>query len=1074
MLEYQEQLDALYDRRANGSDTTSASDTGQADTASAEPVTAACDAYSITLVEDLIEAERRLAPCSAQWEDLLFQVQSQRQQATTEADIAHWQNFLGIVDYYMGDYGNAVIEHNRALTRYRTLGDAVGEGRSLYYAGRSYLRDKRAGDANSFLSQAQRVGINSGDARTVALVSLLYGDQAYNSRDMDEALDRYDYALQQLESLEDSRDMISTMLRLAQIHDERSDFDQAVDFYNRVADLADTAGDSAGVVRARIGLARDLKYFGHYAEALDNANAAFEAASDDASIALARAEKADVARLMEDYDAARDILQINANQLDCVTGDQIRLYSGYYYIAVGQTSNALEQFRPLLEPETCDQRAALTVADAQAGVADVQLQRRRSDPLVLDAINAAIREYDNLNYPRGYKSARIQMANYSFFLRNYDDAERWLSTAEHKAQETNDLKAQSDVAMVRVEISIDRGRYSDALSNLESASDLYNRLEFAPGLSATLEQRLRIYLDQARYDEAISLINYARENYSSISVSFDSRVAFYQGRYYEQIGQTELALTYYDQALAGFTRAQEILSIVDVQLQRAGIMQQRGQYDEVASLVADLRSVIAEQENNYYLAQIDTVLGDNDVLIWKNSPNHSSIAPSIREAQDYYNTALENYTVVNNVAGKANVYNKLGELELLKINASLTEPERYEGSNEAIHHGLENYRIIGNSLGAANSLYNLGRFSLLSYDYHGAQDFLYQALSEVGNNDPLLRARILTSLGQSYEFAHQARGLGFGVASNDIYQAIDLYTQATQLLAFTYAEIEDKDTQRRFGTQDETLAPYARLLRIYSIYTLDTHEKDAEQALFFSEQSRARSYLTQLQGEDISFGSEAGDSTLTQWQGLREEVVSLNDLLRQITARSGDDAETENIEAEVADRLSQMQALEADMQLTNLQQFTSIQVTDLPSLQAALPEDAMMVIYYVLPPAQTAQTKEGGRILSLLVTRTSIEKVSQLIGDYQQDLLNQVDILLRNHSPVAASKLYTLLFAPLASQIGDSQNLIIVPHGILNYVPFEALTDRHNEPMVTNFNISYVPSATVYTLLRDTVKPSNS
>jgi len=156
-----------------------------------------------------------------------------------------------------------------------------------------------------------------------------------------------------------------------------------------------------------------------------------------------------------------------------------------------------------------------------------------------------------------------------------------------------------------------------------------------------------------------------------------------------------------------------------------------------------------------------------------------------------------------------------------------------------------------------------------------------------------------------------------------------------------------------------------------------------------------------------------------------------------------------------------------------LQQFVSVQVTDLPSIQSALPDDTMMVIYYVLPAEHTPRGDEAARILMLLISKDGIVKVSQRVPDFQQDLLNQIDGFLRTHSPVAADRLYKILVSPISEQIAPYSHLVIVPHNVLNYVPFEALTDADGQPLVMTFDTSYVPSATVYTLLRSTVKPSN-
>jgi CHAT domain-containing protein/tetratricopeptide (TPR) repeat protein len=68
-------------------------------------------------------------------------------------------------------------------------------------------------------------------------------------------------------------------------------------------------------------------------------------------------------------------------------------------------------------------------------------------------------------------------------------------------------------------------------------------------------------------------------------------------------------------------------------------------------------------------------------------------------------------------------------------------------------------------------------------------------------------------------------------------------------------------------------------------------------------------------------------------------------------------------------------------------------------------------------------------------------------------------------SESAARRLYRLLLAPAIPVIGDSRRLIIVPDGILYYLPFEALLDRSRH-VLEDFTIAYSPSTTAYSLMR--------
>lgn len=68
--------------------------------------------------------------------------------------------------------------------------------------------------------------------------------------------------------------------------------------------------------------------------------------------------------------------------------------------------------------------------------------------------------------------------------------------------------------------------------------------------------------------------------------------------------------------------------------------------------------------------------------------------------------------------------------------------------------------------------------------------------------------------------------------------------------------------------------------------------------------------------------------------------------------------------------------------------------------------------------------------------------------------------MLSNVTQVLAD-LYAVLIDPAADDLLDAQRLIVVPHGVLHYLPFHALVDPSGTPMVERVEIAYAPSAAV-------------
>jgi CHAT domain-containing protein/tetratricopeptide (TPR) repeat protein len=131
--------------------------------------------------------------------------------------------------------------------------------------------------------------------------------------------------------------------------------------------------------------------------------------------------------------------------------------------------------------------------------------------------------------------------------------------------------------------------------------------------------------------------------------------------------------------------------------------------------------------------------------------------------------------------------------------------------------------------------------------------------------------------------------------------------------------------------------------------------------------------------------------------------------------------------------------------------------------QPYLAPDTLLVEYFVV----------HGELVVFLVTADAVQ-ARRLVGDLtriqtltQLLWLNLKAVSKSNPSQVSAlatnargilGRLNELLMAPLADELGSFQRLIIVPHGLLHYLPFHALHDG-NSFLLERHEISYLPSA---------------
>jgi CHAT domain-containing protein len=106
-----------------------------------------------------------------------------------------------------------------------------------------------------------------------------------------------------------------------------------------------------------------------------------------------------------------------------------------------------------------------------------------------------------------------------------------------------------------------------------------------------------------------------------------------------------------------------------------------------------------------------------------------------------------------------------------------------------------------------------------------------------------------------------------------------------------------------------------------------------------------------------------------------------------------------------------------------------------------------------------AQMTDAGR--SDLLLQDDMDNMMQLT----RDLLISAD---PNNNAVKNEFLqsyYNLLVKPMESRLGSVKKLIIMPDGLLNFMPFEALIDSHGKYMVESYDIRYCQSPNVKSLI---------
>jgi len=133
------------------------------------------------------------------------------------------------------------------------------------------------------------------------------------------------------------------------------------------------------------------------------------------------------------------------------------------------------------------------------------------------------------------------------------------------------------------------------------------------------------------------------------------------------------------------------------------------------------------------------------------------------------------------------------------------------------------------------------------------------------------------------------------------------------------------------------------------------------------------------------------------------------------------------------------------------------------SAQPYLDKDTMLMEYFVV----------HGKLIAFLLTRDDVQVV-RLAADMKmiETLIQRLQLNLRSvprssshrlpalmhNAKGLLSQIYDALMAPLRIHIANHSKLIVVPHGVLHYLPFHALYDGVSY-LVEQYEIGYLPSA---------------
>ena len=339
----------------------------------------------------------------------------------------------------------------------------------------------------------------------------------------------------------------------------------------------------------------------------------------------------------------------------------------------------------------------------------------------------------------------------------------------------------------------------------------------------------------------------------------------------------------------------------------------------------------------------------------------------------------------------------------------------------------------------------------LQYIYHFESRFMqYRCLLETGKlqeakrgYDEALAERRLSGFGQMYYLVLYDRGR-IAMQEGDAQAAVEYFKRAISVIESQRSSITLErfkigfagDKQVVYSTMVETLARLGRY----------------GEALEYAERGKARA-LVDLLAYRKDFNSSPQP---TRTRELLRELDKLEQL-SLASSSTGNTASTRSVS-------NTRQAIKAvNPELASLVTVSALSASE---IQALLKPDEALVEYFY---------HGEGNLYAFVVTADSI-KVFPLQGKGLKQAVkqfrSQINTYPGNGWVRGSEALYERLIAPLDQSINNKKHLTVVPHGVLHYLPFNAL--RKGRFLIEMHTLRLLPSASILQFLDKKNNPSSN
>jgi len=510
------------------------------------------------------------------------------------------------------------------------------------------------------------------------------------------------------------------------------------------------------------------------------------------------------------------------------------------------------------------------------------------------------------------------------------------------------------------------------------------------------------------------------------------------GLFFVMKGELSQSLTYFAEAMHFFRKNQKYSELTNSLSNLANIYMYLGSYKISLDLLMQALDIDESNNNMVYVAMDLNNLGE----VYRRMGVTEKEPIKYEKATDFFMKSLRIAQDVGDLDSEIIAFGNLGNIHL-EIKDHITSIEYSEQGLKLVESGAhyEQKGMIHNNLGFA--------YLHVANDENSTTNFskAIDIGEKIGNYNILWEAFY---------------GLGLYHEKYDEYQdAAMYYLKSIDIIDKLRSRIT-LDIDKTGFTRDK-LRVYYRLVELYfKQYRSDTSPSYIKEIYRTIEKAKSRAFLDLLSESDVFIKEKLTPELKQQEKAISEHIAAK---LRELASANQTIENQEVIRKQLASLEDEYTSFlnKVRVEVPELSEIVSPEPYDLDRVQRDLLDSETILLEYFLGD-------ERSYLIAISEKDFRLHELSPK-KDIQDSSKAYIKLLSDGPARIfkgekASERLYNELIEPIEDLFDESlRSLIIIPDGILYYLPFESLIkppinlESNGELLIENYSISYMPSA---------------